>query len=268
MPIIPDRIEYVFDTSRSTNLAIGDVRVYAVEHVFAALKASGDIQIVAHRHQYFWELKDVKIKKLLTPLFLGEYIPIPSLSKYGVHRSFYPNKTESIFKDQDVEPTKKQIYYSTDDITRHVEEIVLRFIFILSYRHNAEYILSGNNFKISRHIGSQYFHFIQRLSQCLHGFGIKDFKTNRRKVFRLNRCYCTNDESVEVDQVCVIVCRLSKMVHIVPYHKIIDSQNTAQLLLNHVYRLHGFPRTIISEIQDSFQIYGGYGQRLLILNLR
>ncbi|KAM9974026.1 hypothetical protein ACTFIR_009368 [Dictyostelium discoideum] len=60
------------------------------------------------------------------------------------------------------------------------------------YRHNAEYILSGNNFKISRHIGSQYFHFIQRLSQCLHGFGIKDFKTYRRKVFRSNRWYCTN----------------------------------------------------------------------------
>ncbi|KAM9970975.1 hypothetical protein ACTFIR_002840 [Dictyostelium discoideum] len=167
------------------------------------------------------------------------------------------------------------------------------------YRHNAEYILSGNNFKISRHIGSQYFHFIQRLSQCLHGFGIKDFKTYRRKVFRSNRCYCTNfvfsgfktinqseehqarlffqrnvfyykeaQKYLEVDQVCVIVCRLSKMVHIVPYHKTIDTQNTAQLLLNHVYRLHGYPRTIVSEIQDSFQIYGGYGQRLWILNSR
>ncbi|KAM9955111.1 hypothetical protein ACTFIW_008775 [Dictyostelium discoideum] len=38
-PIIPVRIEYVFDTSISTNLAIGDVRVYTVEHVLAALKA-------------------------------------------------------------------------------------------------------------------------------------------------------------------------------------------------------------------------------------
>ncbi|KAM9975928.1 hypothetical protein ACTFIR_009769 [Dictyostelium discoideum] len=142
----------------------------------ALISFSGDIHIVAHRHQYFWE------------------------------------------KDQDVEQTKKQIYYSTDDHKRHVEEIVVRFIFILSYgtkvdynllgvtfhpdivvllcklrssssrsletvwtflihsgsvyRHNAEYILRGNNFKISRDIGSQYFHFIQRLSQCLHGFGI------------------------------------------------------------------------------------------------
>ncbi|KAM9945004.1 hypothetical protein ACTFIT_003254 [Dictyostelium discoideum] len=33
-----------------------------------------------------------------------------------------------IKKDQDVEPTKKQIYYSTDDHKRHVEEMVLKFI--------------------------------------------------------------------------------------------------------------------------------------------
>ncbi len=38
-PTIPATIEYVFDTSRSTNLAIGDVRIYTVEHVLAALKA-------------------------------------------------------------------------------------------------------------------------------------------------------------------------------------------------------------------------------------
>ncbi|KAM9997149.1 hypothetical protein ACTFIZ_007944 [Dictyostelium cf. discoideum] len=33
-----------------------------------------------------------------------------------------------IKKDQEVEPTKKQIYYSTDEHKRHVEEIVLKFI--------------------------------------------------------------------------------------------------------------------------------------------
>ncbi|KAM9974205.1 hypothetical protein ACTFIR_003921 [Dictyostelium discoideum] len=59
--------------------------------------------------------------------------------------------------------------------------------------------------------------------------------------------YALNIFTVEVDQVCVIVCRLSKMVHIVPCHKTIDSQNTAQLLLNHVFRLHGHPRTIVSD---------------------
>ncbi len=38
-PVVPATFEYVFDTSRSTNIAIGDVRIYTVEHVLAALYA-------------------------------------------------------------------------------------------------------------------------------------------------------------------------------------------------------------------------------------
>lgn len=38
-PRIPATIEYVFDTARSTNIAIGDVKIYTVEHVLAALRA-------------------------------------------------------------------------------------------------------------------------------------------------------------------------------------------------------------------------------------
>jgi len=38
-PIIPATFEYVFDTSRSTNIAVNDVRVYTIEHVLAALRA-------------------------------------------------------------------------------------------------------------------------------------------------------------------------------------------------------------------------------------
>jgi len=38
-PIIPATIEYVFDTPRSTNLALNDVRIITVEHVLAALRA-------------------------------------------------------------------------------------------------------------------------------------------------------------------------------------------------------------------------------------
>ena len=38
-PILPATFEYVFDTSRSTNLAIGEMKIYTVEHVLAALKA-------------------------------------------------------------------------------------------------------------------------------------------------------------------------------------------------------------------------------------
>ncbi|KAM9943631.1 hypothetical protein ACTFIT_007029 [Dictyostelium discoideum] len=64
--------------------------------------------------------------------------------------------------------------------------------------------------------------------------------------------YALNGFTVEVDQVCVIVCRLSKMVHIFPCHKTIDAQHTAQLLLNHVFRLHGYPRTIVSDRDPRF----------------
>ena len=38
-PVVPATIEYVFDTSRSTNIALGDVKIYTVEHVLAAVKA-------------------------------------------------------------------------------------------------------------------------------------------------------------------------------------------------------------------------------------
>ncbi len=38
-PVIPATFEYVFDTSRSTNIAIDQVRIYTVEHVLAALRA-------------------------------------------------------------------------------------------------------------------------------------------------------------------------------------------------------------------------------------
>lgn len=38
-PILPATFEYVFDTSRSTNIAIQDVKIYTVEHVLAAVRA-------------------------------------------------------------------------------------------------------------------------------------------------------------------------------------------------------------------------------------
>ncbi len=38
-PIIPATFEYVFDTSRSTNLALQDIKIYTVEHVLAAVRA-------------------------------------------------------------------------------------------------------------------------------------------------------------------------------------------------------------------------------------
>lgn len=38
-PVIPARVEYVCETSRNTTLGLGDVRIYTVEHILAALRA-------------------------------------------------------------------------------------------------------------------------------------------------------------------------------------------------------------------------------------
>lgn len=38
-PLIPATVEYVFDTSRSTNIGIKNLKIYTIEHVLAALKA-------------------------------------------------------------------------------------------------------------------------------------------------------------------------------------------------------------------------------------
>ncbi|KAM9975573.1 hypothetical protein ACTFIW_005446 [Dictyostelium discoideum] len=76
--------------------------------------------------------------------------------------------------------------------------------------------------------------------------------------------YALNGFTVEVDQVCVIVCILSKMLYIVPCHKTIDAQHTAQLLLNHVFRLLGYPRTIVSDRDPIFlsDIWGRWAKTI------
>ncbi|KAM9984049.1 hypothetical protein ACTFIY_000790 [Dictyostelium cf. discoideum] len=54
------------------------------------------------------------------------------------------------------------------------------------------------------------------------------------------------------------------MVHIVPCYKTIDSEHTAQLLLNHVFRLHGYPRTIFSDRDPRFlsDIWGRWAKTM------
>ncbi|KAM9954677.1 hypothetical protein ACTFIW_003277 [Dictyostelium discoideum] len=56
-----------------------------------------------------------------------------------------------------------------------------------------------------------------------------------------NTMYALIGFTVEVDQFCHFTC-----------HKTIDAQHTAQLLLNYVFRLHGYPRTIISDRDPRF----------------
>jgi len=54
------------------------------------------------------------------------------------------------------------------------------------------------------------------------------------------------------NQVLVVVCRLSKMVRLIPCSKNITSEQTAQILLDNVFKLHGFPRSIVSDRDPRF----------------
>lgn len=115
-PIIPAGVEYVFDTSRSTNLAIGDVRIYTVEHVLAALKAyeidnlsielngieppagngSSDVFVSMIEDAKVVEQKvNCPILSLKTPLYLSEgdvqIVAIPCDEYRISYTLFYPN---------------------------------------------------------------------------------------------------------------------------------------------------------------------------------
>jgi hypothetical protein len=52
--------------------------------------------------------------------------------------------------------------------------------------------------------------------------------------------------------VLVFVCRLSKMVHLVPVPETIDGEGTARLFIEHVFRHHGLPESIVSDRDTRF----------------
>jgi len=54
------------------------------------------------------------------------------------------------------------------------------------------------------------------------------------------------------DSIMVVKDRLSKQAHFVPTHKCIDAPKTADLFLQHVFRLHGSPRSIVSDRGPQF----------------
>jgi len=54
------------------------------------------------------------------------------------------------------------------------------------------------------------------------------------------------------DAVWVVVDRLSKMRHFNPCHTTIDAVWLAKLFLREVIRLHGFPKTIVSDWGPQF----------------
>lgn len=52
--------------------------------------------------------------------------------------------------------------------------------------------------------------------------------------------------------VMTVVDRFSKMVHFIPLHKLPSAKKTAEVMLSHVFRLHGFPRDIVSDRGPQF----------------
>jgi len=66
--------------------------------------------------------------------------------------------------------------------------------------------------------------------------------------------------SKDHDAIWVVVDRLTKQQHRVPCSTTVDAHDLADLFLQHVFRLHGLPRTITSDRGPQFA--GAFWHRL------
>lgn len=57
------------------------------------------------------------------------------------------------------------------------------------------------------------------------------------------------------DSIFVVVDRFSKMTHFIPRKKILDALNIANLFFKDIFRLHGTPKTIVSNRDITFMSF-------------
>lgn len=59
-------------------------------------------------------------------------------------------------------------------------------------------------------------------------------------------------ESYDYDAIMVVVDRLIKMKYFIPYKGTCDAEEVARLFTKYVWKLHGLPKTIISDRGPQF----------------